>query len=112
MFKITGEDDYGKIEYKRELTGMTNTKISKYATQMKFRLIEGNGEAIYLIGVKDNGVILGVTNKNYLLYCKLISKIAKEIDSKIVDIELIGSELIYMKFTIKANFECSSIFNF
>ena len=51
-------------------------------------------------------------NKNYLLYCKLMSKIAKEINSKVVNIELIGSELIYMKFTIKAYFECDSIFNF
>ena len=112
MFKIAGEDDYGKTEYKRQLTGMNNTKIKKYATQMKFRLIEGNGEAIYLIGVRDNGFILGVENKNYLLYCKLMSKIAREINSKIVNIELIGSELIYMKFTIKAYFECDSIFNF
>lgn len=112
MFRIMGEDDYGKIEYKRQLTNMTNTKINKYATQMKFRLIEGNGEAIYLIGVKDNGVILGVENKNYLLYCKLMSKIAKEINSQVTDIKLVGSELIYMKFTIKANFKCSSIFNF
>jgi elongation factor 1-alpha len=112
MFSIIGEDDYGPIEYKRQLTSMTNTKINKYATQMKFRLIEGNGEAIYMIGVKDNGDIIGVENKNYLLYCKLMSKIAREINSRIILIELIGSEIKYMKFTIKSNFRCDSIFNF
>ena len=26
---------------------------------MKFRIIEGNGEAVYLIGVRDNGQIVG-----------------------------------------------------
>ena len=31
-------------------------------TQMKWRLQEGQGEAIYEIGVKDNGVLAGLTD--------------------------------------------------
>ena len=31
-------------------------------TQMKWRLQEGQGEAIYEIGVEDNGVLAGLTD--------------------------------------------------
>jgi GTPase len=112
MSRLNSENDTGPIEYKRELKDMNKCKINKYATQMKFRLVEGNGTAIYLIGVRDKGDIVGVHPKLYLLYCKLMLKICKQINSRIIKIELIGHEIKYMKFTIKATFDCESIFKF
>ena len=35
-------------------------RIEHLITQMKWRLKEGEGEAIYAIGVEDNGVISGL----------------------------------------------------
>ena len=32
----------------------------KKASQMLFRLNEGNGKAVYLIGVEDNGICRGI----------------------------------------------------
>tara|TARA_B100001094_G_C17934833_1_gene672568 strand:- start:307 stop:645 length:339 start_codon:yes stop_codon:yes gene_type:complete len=112
MPRLCQENDLGPIEYKERLQSMTDTKIKKYATQMKFRLIEGNGISYYLIGVKDNGVILGVNNKYHKLYAKLMAKICREINCKVISIELIGKEIQYMKFTIKSMFDISSIYNF
>ena len=42
MPRICRENDLGPIEYKRELKNMIESKIKKYATQMKFRLIESS----------------------------------------------------------------------
>ena len=51
--------DFGNIEYKLKLNEMTNEKLEKKITKMKFRLKEGNGECHYYIGVEDNGNPLG-----------------------------------------------------
>ena len=45
MHKLDSEKYYGNIEYKQELSNMDHNKIQKYASQMKFRLQEGNGHA-------------------------------------------------------------------
>ena len=49
----------GNIEYKRYLTDCDDEKFQHRATQMKFRLTEGSGEAIYYIGVDDCGTVVG-----------------------------------------------------
>ena len=112
MPRICRENDLGPIEYKRELKNMIESKIKKYATQMKFRLIEGSGTAYYLIGVKDDGEIIGVTNIYHKLYCKLMNKICKQINSKITKVEFIGEDIQYMKFTIESRFNISDIYKF
>ena len=63
MHKLDIEQYYGNIEYKQELSNMDLNKIQKYATQMKYRLQEGDGSAIYYIGVQDDGTIIGVPNQ-------------------------------------------------
>jgi GTPase len=50
----------GNIEYKQQLLGINNTKIDRYTTQLNYRLNEGDGLAIYIIGVHDKGYILGL----------------------------------------------------
>lgn len=52
------ELDEGNREYKLKLT--QNHKIQKIATQLRFRLYEGEGKALYLIGVSDDGKSLGL----------------------------------------------------
>ena len=79
MPRICRENDLGPIEYKRELKNMIESKIKKYATQMKFRLIEGGGTAYYLIGVKDDGEVIGIGSHDELIKSNLIFQ--KMIDS-------------------------------
>ena len=63
---------YGCREYKRHIIDETEYPanvnknvcrrkfINKKATQMLFRLNEGAGRALYLIGVEDNGIASGI----------------------------------------------------
>ena len=63
---------YGWREYKRHIIDETEYPanvnkeaarrkfINKKATQMLFRLNEGRGRALYLIGVEDNGTAAGI----------------------------------------------------
>jgi len=63
---------YGCREYKRHIIDETDYPanvnkdavrrkfINKKATQMLFRLNEGAGRALYLIGVEDNGIASGI----------------------------------------------------
>lgn len=69
---------YGCREYKRHIIDETDYPaninkevarrkfINKKATQMLFRLNEGNGRALYLIGVEDNGVSSGIQQSEVL----------------------------------------------
>jgi GTPase len=59
------ESDDGNIEYKIKLIDKNNERLEKLATQMRYRVDEGNGEAIYCIGVADCGDFEGLTEKEY-----------------------------------------------
>jgi len=55
------EPQSGNIEYKLKLVNPTEHRIQHLVTQMKWRLREGQGEAIYEIGVGDDGFLHGLT---------------------------------------------------
>ena len=52
----------GNIEYKLKLVNPSDSRLEHLVTQMKWRLQEGQGEAIYEIGVEDNGLLTGLTH--------------------------------------------------
>lgn len=52
----------GNIEYKLKLMNPTASRFEHLVTQMKWRLQEGHGEAIYEIGVADSGLLQGLTD--------------------------------------------------
>ena len=55
------EVERGNIEYKLKLIDPSPARLERLVTQMKWRLQEGLGEAIYQIGVEDNGFIYGIS---------------------------------------------------
>jgi len=55
------EPQMGNIEYKLKLVNPSATRLEHLVTQMKWRLREGNGEAIYEMGVEDNGIMTGLS---------------------------------------------------
>ncbi len=69
---------YGSREYKRHIIDITEYPgnvnldlarrkfINKKATQMLFRLNEGSGRALYIIGVEDNGEAIGISHSEVL----------------------------------------------
>lgn len=50
------EPQFGNIEYKLKLISPSKQRLDHLVTQLKWRLNEGAGEAIYEIGVTDSGM--------------------------------------------------------
>ncbi len=48
------------LYFQFKLVNPSATRIEHLVTQMKWRLREGAGEAIYEIGVEDNGTLAGL----------------------------------------------------
>jgi len=59
------EQEFGNIEYKSTLIDKTADRIQEIATQMRFRVDQGSGEAIYVIGVSDEGNPVGVSDDDF-----------------------------------------------
>jgi len=82
--KLPRENDIGKIEYKLILSDVSEERLQELATQMKYRIEEGGGEAIYVIGVSDDGDVIGLNKEDLERTIDVLEKIAKMINSKIV----------------------------
>ncbi|KAJ3267408.1 GTP binding protein, partial [Blyttiomyces sp. JEL0837] len=66
---LPGEIEEGNVEYKAstpdlKLIDPTPERIEHLVTQMKWRLAEGHGEAMYEVGVADNGELVGLSRKD------------------------------------------------
>jgi GTPase len=54
------EPDKGNLEYKLHLSDFNYEKFQRYSTQLKYRILEGAGYAIYIIGITDKGSVVGI----------------------------------------------------
>ncbi|KAL4451725.1 hypothetical protein ABPG75_007387 [Micractinium tetrahymenae] len=52
---LPGEVEAGRVEYKLRLVDPQPARFQQLVTQLNWRLAEGAGEAIYCLGVEDNG---------------------------------------------------------
>ena len=57
---IEPEPQQGNMEYKLKLIDPSPVRFQHLVTQMKWRLAEGAGEALYVIGVEDDGYLTGL----------------------------------------------------
>jgi len=110
MSKLKEEQYYGNTEYKVRFVDITPKKIEKYATQLKFRLIEGRGHAFYYIGVSDDGNIVGVDVDKIDFHIETMNKIAKAVESqidnyKILPIKNKPEKFIYFKIISRFSFD-------
>lgn len=58
------EPQLGNVEYKLKIVNPTKQRFEHLVTQLKWRLREGNGEAIYEIGVEDSGILAGLSKRD------------------------------------------------
>ncbi|OMJ29949.1 GTP-binding protein 2 [Smittium culicis] len=70
-------DCCGNVEYKYKLVNVTKRKISHLSTQLLWRLSQGNGEAIYQLGVLDDGTIKGIPESEMIETISALEKAAK-----------------------------------
>lgn len=60
--QLPPEPQMGNVEYKLKLVNPSRLRFQHLVTQMKWRLREGHGEAIYEIGVEDSGLLTGLSD--------------------------------------------------
>jgi len=63
---VGAEQNHGKTEYKLTLFGKEGERIKHLTTQLNFRLNEGKGQAIYRIGIEDNGNPKGIDDTHFI----------------------------------------------
>ena len=78
------EQPDGNIEYKSQLLKLTPVRIQELMTQLAYRISEGNGEALYEIGVSDDGQLLGLSDEDLNESLENLKKITKNIKASIV----------------------------
>lgn len=78
------EVEVGNVEYKLKLVDPTPSRIEHLVTQMKWRLKEGEGEAIYEIGVEDNGIISGLPHEELESSLDTLRQMADKLEAEIV----------------------------
>ncbi|HDJ89912.1 MAG TPA: GTP-binding protein, partial [Thermoprotei archaeon] len=83
MKKFAAESEEGFIEYKLKLSIVEREKIEKLATQMKYRLTEGGGEAFYIIGVTDDGFPVGISEEEIEKSLKILRLAAEKINASV-----------------------------
>ncbi|CAL8297534.1 unnamed protein product [Merluccius merluccius] len=77
------EAEEGNIEYKLKLINPTQYRFEHLATQMKWRLQEGRGEAVYQIGVEDNGMLVGLSEEDMRTSLKTLHRMAEKVGADI-----------------------------
>ena len=79
------EDPFGNKEYKLKILRGERNNIVKKATQMLFRLYEGTGKAIYIIGIDDSGIATGINRMELNQSIKNLTLIADELKAQLKD---------------------------
>ena len=104
------EKEEGNIEYKRLISNNIR-RLEALASQMKWRLTEGNGECYYYIGIEDNGTISKLNRISLLKSLRNLKKVVNLIESKIIKIERLEYD-IYEYFVVKIKKEFNSNYLF
>lgn len=96
------EIEEGNREYKKSLnfefykSNRLNNILDKKATQMLFRLNEGKGKAIYILGIDDNGQCKGITFLELIKSIYFFNKIIKKVDGKYKTIRIYKAVVGYI----------------
>ncbi|XP_033831287.1 GTP-binding protein 2-like [Periophthalmus magnuspinnatus] len=77
------EAEEGNIEYKLKLVNPSPYRFEHLATQLKWRLQEGRGEAVYQIGVEDNGLLVGLSPGDMNASLQTLSRMAHKVGADI-----------------------------
>ena len=99
---LPSEVESGNKEYKLKVVTELNERFEQLASQMKWRLNEGDGIALYYLGVSDNGDIKNINIKDFRISIRNLVKISKIINAKIISTKKIkfDKDLFYYLITI------------
>ena len=96
---IPPENNKGCCEYKLKLIftpeEVREKKKIKIASQMKYRLFQGNGKAIYIIGIDDDGTNKGIKLKELFDSIHFFIDASRIINAKIKSIKINISNITF-----------------
>ncbi|WP_435161912.1 GTPBP1 family GTP-binding protein [Halorubrum sp. SY-15] len=85
-----GERDGGAIEFKERLTReihLADGRMESLVAQLRHRVLSGDGEATYVVGVTDDGGLAGIAPEAFSETMDVLSLLAEEADAHIADVE-------------------------
>ena len=77
------EPEKGNLEYKLHLGDFDYEKFQRYSTQLKYRILEGEGYAIYIIGISDRGNVVGLPENQIQYTIDKFTHICKNVCCKV-----------------------------
>ncbi|WVQ84790.1 hypothetical protein IAT38_006947 [Cryptococcus sp. DSM 104549] len=83
--KLAAErDKVGFIEYKLKLIEPTAERFERLVTQMMWRLKQGKNEAIYELGLADDGTVIGLTRSEMDASLRTLELMASEVGATVI----------------------------
>lgn len=74
----------GNVEYKLKLLNPSPERFARLVTQLKWRLLEGGGQAYYELGVADSGLLVGLSRLHLEQSLQTLEEMAGEIGASVV----------------------------
>ena len=74
----------GNVEYKLQLLNPSPARFARLVTQLKWRLLEGGGQAYYELGVADSGALIGLPRAELELSLETLEMMAGEIGASVI----------------------------
>ena len=88
-----GEEDGGNIEFKERLNRevhLSSGRMESLVAQLRHRVLSGEGEATYILGVTDDGGIAGIPHEAFTETMDVLSLLAEEADAHIEEVQTWG----------------------
>ncbi|EIN05512.1 hypothetical protein PUNSTDRAFT_122395 [Punctularia strigosozonata HHB-11173 SS5] len=82
--KLIPEVEEGNVEYKLKLLNPTAARFARLVTQLKWRLLEGGGQAYYELGVADSGMLVGLSRADLEASLETLEMMAGEIGASVI----------------------------
>lgn len=74
----------GNVEYKLKLSHLNPARFARLVTQLKWRLLEGGGQAYYELGVADSGALIGLSRGDLEHSLETLEMMAGEIGASVI----------------------------
>jgi elongation factor 1-alpha len=85
-----GEHEGGSVEFKERLTKnlhLADGRFESLAAQLRHRVLSGDGEATYVVGVTDDGGVAGIPPETFSESMDVLSLLAEEAEVHIADVQ-------------------------
>ncbi|KAF9219298.1 hypothetical protein BS17DRAFT_882980 [Gyrodon lividus] len=81
---LVPEAEEGNVEYKLQLLSPSPARFTRLVTQLKWRLLEGGGQAYYELGVSDSGSLVGLPRLELEESLETLEMMAGEIGASVI----------------------------